>query len=134
MTITYQTLVFTHPTGQDWLEMFLDHGYKYVWESLMAITSMLPVDYLNADEAIEGLAAAAVIASALNRPIPGTPPELLAWIPGHPLGNDPELVQMARDALARIQADSELKERWEAGGDAAAWHAVVLDLQDRLTP
>ena len=132
MMITHPTLVFTHPTGQDWLEIFLDHGYKYVWESLMAITSMLPVDYLNVDEAIEGIAAAAVIASALNRPLPGTPPELLAWIPGHPLGDDPELVQMARDALARVLADSELKEQWEAGGDAAAWHTTTLDLQNCL--
>lgn len=112
--------------------MFLDHGYKYVWESLMAITSMLPVDYLNADEAIEGIAAAFVIASALNHPLPGTPQELLAWLPGHPLGDDPELVQMARDALARIQTDSELKGMWEAGGDAAAWHTTTLDLQNCL--
>lgn len=125
--------VFTHPTGQEWLEMFLDHGYKYVWESLMAITSMLPVDYLNGDEAIEGVAAAAVLAAALHTPLPGTPPELLTWVQGHPLGHDPELVQMGVDALCRILADSELKEMWEAGGDAAAWYTTVTTLQHTLS-
>lgn len=129
MTTNAPLTIFTHPTGQDWLEMFLDHGYKYVWESLMAITSMLPMDYLNADEAIEGLAAAAVIAAALHRPVPGTPPRLLSWVPHHPLGNDPELVQMARDALVRILTDSELKKMWETDPDAAAWQTIVLDLQ-----
>ncbi len=99
----------------------------------MAITSMLPVDYLNVDEAIEGIAAASVIASALNHPLPGTPPQLLAWLPAHPLGHDPELVQMAQKAVARILADSELKEMWERGDDAAAWQTIVLDLQKRLS-
>ncbi|MBK9051968.1 MAG: DUF4259 domain-containing protein [Chloroflexi bacterium] len=84
MTPLNNHTLFTHPTSQDWLEIFLDHGYKYVWESLMAITSMLPVDYLNVDEAIEGVAAAAVIAAALNHPLPDTPPEILAWLPAHP--------------------------------------------------
>lgn len=133
MTQLNNHTLFTHPTSQDWLEIFLDHGYKYVWESLMAITSMLPVDYLNVDEAIEGLAAASVIAAALNQPLPDTPAEILAWLPAHPLGHDPELVQMAQKAVARILADSELKEMWESGEDAAAWQTIVLDLQKRLS-
>ncbi|MBK9051969.1 MAG: hypothetical protein IPL78_13980 [Chloroflexi bacterium] len=39
---------------------------------------------------------------------------------------------MAQKAITRILADSELKEGWEREDGAAAWQAIVLDLQKQL--
>ncbi|MET9351071.1 DUF4259 domain-containing protein [Streptomyces termitum] len=87
-------------------------------------------EYLDADLAMEAVAAAALLAAQC----PGGEPVTTSYGPKKPLGVLPgELRPQAVAALDRIlAADSELLELWEESG-ADEWKAGVLRLREVLT-
>lgn len=88
-------------------------------------------DYLEADEASAGLAAAEIVAALRQRPSSSLPEHVAAWVQEHSDAFDPELSQLAMSAVARIKTSSELKELWDEG-NASEWQGVVADLEHRL--
>jgi crotonobetainyl-CoA:carnitine CoA-transferase CaiB-like acyl-CoA transferase len=89
-------------------------------------------DYLDADEAVEAIAAAEVLAKALGR---GTQSDAYtekvdAWLTTITTKPSAELLQLAQRALARVLApESELRELWEESDHFAEWVSSVVALQ-----
>jgi hypothetical protein len=91
-----------------------------------------PEGYLEAPTCSEALAAAEVVAALVGRAGPELPEEVLAWLSAHAITPPPELVVLARAAIDRILADSELKELWEESEEGGAWVSEVQALRGRL--
>ena len=130
------TGIFENDTALDWVWALEDAE-----DALALIGATLErvvgngVDYLDAGDAEEALAAAQVISMLQGNP--GSEgdysEELDAWVRQHPLAVPPALAQKARTALARIVAPhSELAELWEESGEAGEWKACVTELQSRI--
>lgn len=89
-------------------------------------------EYLDADEAVEAVAAAEVLAKALGR---GTQSDAYtgkvdAWLASIPAKPSPELSALAQRALAKVLGpESELRELWEESDEFALWEASVVALQ-----
>ncbi|HEU4566145.1 MAG TPA: DUF4259 domain-containing protein, partial [Gemmatimonadaceae bacterium] len=62
------------------------------------------------------------------------PPEVAEWVAENrdDDGARPELVALARRAVERIAAESELRDLWAESDDFEAWEASVADLRARL--
>lgn len=88
--------------------------------------------YLDADAAVDAVAAAEVLAKALGR---GTQSDVYtekldAWLASISATPSPELSVLAQRALARVLApESELRELWEDSDDFAQWESSVVALQ-----
>ena len=78
------------------------------------------------------LAAAEVVAALIGRTHASLPEEALSWVRGQPSQINGHLLQLAREALHRIQTKSELRDLWEESEDFAAWQATMKSLEDRL--
>ena len=92
------------------------------------------VPYLEAPVASEALAAAEIVACWLGHPLSKLPDGIAEWAREHSSGFSPELVQLARQAVATIKTKSELRDLWEEGdaATAAEWYTVIADLERRL--
>ncbi|CAN3985077.1 DUF4259 domain-containing protein [Kitasatospora purpeofusca] len=89
-------------------------------------------DYLDSDEAVEAVAAAALVAAQC----PGGEPVTTAYGPDEPLPVLPaDLRPLAAEALDRVLADeSELAELWDETADGPAWRRAVRELRGVLVP
>src|SRR4051794_37759685 len=87
-------------------------------------------DELDAPEASCPLAAVEVVAAAAGASAHDLPPEVTAWVGAHAVSDD--LRALARQAVERVAARSELRELWDEAGDPD-WFAAVGDLQSRLS-
>jgi len=93
------------------------------------------IDYLEAPEAEEALAAAQVVAMLQGNPgnMGAYGDEVAEWVLTHPLMVSPELAHKARAAVLRVLApQSELAELWEESDEASEWKDCVQDLQTRI--
>jgi len=101
-----------------------------------AIADVLRVDeYLDADVACIGLAAAEVVAALRDEPQDKLPAEVSRWVHAHRLAPGDELVRDCLIAVEKIRTDdeSELKELWEEDDTLPVeWYAVLDDLTSRL--
>ena len=81
-----------------------------------------------------GLAAAEIVAFWLGHPDQHCPDELQEWARRHADGLSPEFISLARQAVATIKANSELKDLWEEGDGIVApkWYKAIADLERRL--
>ncbi|MDY0813749.1 DUF4259 domain-containing protein [Kitasatospora purpeofusca] len=89
-------------------------------------------DYLDCDEAVKALAAAALVASQC----PDGAPVTTAYGPDEPLPVfAADLRPLAVAALDRVVAEeSELAELWDETEDGPAWRRAVQELRDVLAP
>ncbi len=89
-------------------------------------------EYLDFDEAVEAVAAAALVASQC----PDGAPVTSAYGPDQPLPVFPaDLRPLAVAALDRVVGEeSELAELWDEGGEGPAWRRTVRELRDVLAP
>ncbi|MDH4187399.1 MAG: DUF4259 domain-containing protein [Nitrospira sp.] len=89
-------------------------------------------NYHEAPDCATGLAAAEVVAALNGHPHADMPEEVKEWT-GRRLGAVAiALLSNARQAVAAVAADSELKELWEETDDYQAWQEHVADLLRRL--
>ena len=80
------------------------------------------------------LAAAEVIAALRGQPAEHLPEEVTEWVGLHPYDIPNDLLAAAREAVAKVRDDSELKELWEETTWLESWQASVDDLLRRLAP
>ncbi len=136
---------FDNDSASEWAADLADGGDLAMVRDTLATAARCPADeYLESDEGAEALAAAEVVAAALGRPVRqiamGTSgPHALAWGRGHAGAGKPDLVELALEAIERVEAaESELQELWSAeegpgaGASARDWFAEVEDLRNRL--
>jgi len=126
---------FGNDTANDWAYDLENHkDFRHVSQ---AITSVLENgdDYLDADLAVEAIAASEVLAKALGR---GTQSDAYtekvdAWLTSLTVTPPPELLLQASHALDRILApDSELRELWEESDDFQTWESSVKALHSAI--
>ena len=77
------------------------------------------------------IAAAEVVAAAIDRPHPELPEEVASWIAARRHRPWAELAPLAAGAVRRLRGASEGDERWEGSGDEA-WRFEADDLLARL--
>ncbi|MCL4266642.1 MAG: DUF4259 domain-containing protein [Anaerolineae bacterium] len=124
---------FENDTAVDWLYDFEANDFRLIDRTLASVAAMQAVDYLDADEACEALAAAECVAAAAGFPAANLPNEVIDWVSANsPIQVKPEYVRMAAAAVTRVRTQSELKELWAETDDYEAWDTAVADLQTRL--
>lgn len=132
---TWDVGTFDNDIAGDWaweLETQPDTGFV---SATLARVHDAGSDYLEADTACEGLAAAEVVArlrgnwgarNAYTESVDN-------WVASHPRQPSPELVAQAVAAIDRVLAEpSELLELWSDSDEFARWRAAVLDLRQRV--
>lgn len=91
-------------------------------------------EYLDEDICSSALAAAEIVAALRGRPASDLPDDARAWVQKHGkrVKVDQDLIDTTHDVIARIAADSELRDLWMDSDDAEAWEGVLTDLQSRI--
>lgn len=124
---------FGNDTANDWAFDLEDYDdLSYVIDTLQTVIDTGDED-LDSGEACEAIAAAEVIAWLRGKPTPtdAYTEKLAKWVAAHPLKPPANVVQLALDALDRIETEpSELSELWE---DSEEWTAAMDDLRARLS-
>lgn len=126
---------FDNDTAGDWAyELETQPDTSFVSTTLANVLATGD-DYLDADVACEGLAAAEVVArlrgnwgvrNAYTEPVDN-------WVESHPGQPPAELVAQAAAAIDRVTtAPSELLELWSESDDFARWREAVADLKRRV--
>lgn len=79
------------------------------------------------------LAAGEIVSAIFGQPPHELPKSVEEWLETG-IHMPKEVLEMAREAVAKIHTSSELKDFWEEDGVAHArpWHEVVVDLEHRL--
>ena len=124
---------FGNDTACDWLADFTESDDFSAVEAALQTVLDTGDDYLDSDEAVQGIAAAEVVAWLRGRPtaVDAYTEKLAEWIAAHPTHPSAALTQKALSALDRIeQPPSELPDLWE--GDPE-WQAAMSDLRARLS-
>lgn len=124
---------FANDAAQDWLYDFGENDFRLIDRTLAGVAAMIEADELDAWEAQEVLAAAECVAAAAGFPPDNLPQELAEWLAENsPMSVKPEYIEMARKAVARVLAQSELREVWLESEEFAGWETAVHNLQSRL--
>jgi hypothetical protein len=126
---------FENDTAADWVwELAESDDLSVVKAALDAPLADDADDVLDADVCCTALAAAEIVAALKGKGPRSMPDQARDWLAKNKskLKVDQELIDTAHDAVARVAADSELREQWEDAEEIDAWDAVLQDLQKRL--
>ncbi len=133
---TWSHEAFGNDTACDWAAALAEGDSLQPVERAIDAVARAPAGVLDADTAVEALAAAEVVARLRGRPGDGsayTAP-VDAWVLRTRHRPSAALVQGALAALDRIAGpDSELHALWAEGDGLADWLASIADLRGRLT-
>ena len=126
---------FGNDTAIDWANELQDtQDFLLVEQAIQRVLDCGPA-YLDADLAVEAVAAAEIIAKALGR---GTQSDAYtedvdAWLKSISAVPTATLRSNAHQAMSRILGpDSELKELWEESEDLESWESSVRLLQSAV--
>lgn len=126
---------FGNDTASDWAyDLEEQEDFSLVAQAIQSVLDN-GADYLDADLAMEAIAAAEVLAKALGR---GTQTDAYtekvdAWLASIKAKPSADLLSKAQIALTRIMGpDSELKELWEESDDFEDWVSSVKTLQSAV--
>ncbi len=89
-------------------------------------------DYLNASDSSMTIAAAEVVAVAKGSPPPAVPKQIADWVSKVEGAPSAEMAELARRAVEKIRANSELKDLWLEAEGLNEWSAALRDLEGRL--
>ena len=125
---------FDNDDALQFIDVLTSTSAGIVAVALDAAASFPLEECLEATEGAMAVAAAEVVAAALDQPTPVVPAAVRAWVAGNRDRLDIDLTApMAREAVARVEAvDSELRELWEESDQLDAWRDAMTDLRARL--
>jgi hypothetical protein len=89
-------------------------------------------DYLQAPDASTVIAAAEVVASAKGSPAEAAPKQIQDWVSNIEGAPSDEMIELARRAVSKVRANSELKDLWLQAEGLNDWSAALRDLEERL--
>ena len=89
--------------------------------------------YLEAPECSVTIAAAEVVATAKGNPPQAVPKQIAEWVSKVEGAPSAEMLDLARRAVERVRANSELKDLWLEAEGLNEWSAALRDLEARLT-
>lgn len=126
---------FDNDTASDWVYGLEEHeDFSLVEQALQSVLDT-GTDYLDADLAVEAVAASEALAIALGR---GTQPDdcpesVATWLASLTTKPPAELLHKAQAALVRVLGpDSELRELWEDSEEFEAWQSSMHALQSAV--
>ncbi len=90
-------------------------------------------DYLNASDSSTTVAAAEVVATAKGNPPQAVPKQIAEWVSKVEGAPSAEMLDLARRAVERVRANSELKDLWLEAEGLNEWSAALHDLEGRLS-
>ena len=121
---------FENDDACDWLiELCEGQDTRPIIDALTAITESDEEICIEDPECSCAIAAAEIVAAAKGRPSADLPDEAKEWLAENAIRADEGLVTLAKQALARVKADSEL---WDESESANEWDAAIDDLKARL--
>ena len=124
---------FDNDDAMDWVsELAGASDWSHVEAAFESVNDLAPDDYLQAPEASVALAAAEVVAAAIDAPGADLPDEVKDWVKDHGEEVAPRHAKEARKAVDRVAEKSELLDLWTESDDATSWQAAIVDLQKRL--
>jgi hypothetical protein len=122
---------FSNDDALDWLFAFTEAPtVEMLRDTLDAIIA--EDEYLDAPDCSEAIVAAEIIASLNGRPSSKIPDDLKDWLATDHGLDAKALAPLARKAMSRIIAGSELQELWDASDSQAAWNGEMTELMARL--
>lgn len=126
---TWSSGAFDNDDAADWAYRLTDTADEGVVEA--ALRRAIDAGSPSAPVAQTAVAAAEVVAAGLGAQGPDLPTEVAAWV--HARRDRPwaDLARLARSALDRVTAESELAELW-GEDDPTAWMTEVDGLRARL--
>lgn len=129
----WQIATFANEEASLWLDDLLDERDPYFIHNTLEIVIDCPAD--EKPEAWDcgcALAAAEVVAAARGNPPEQFPSEASEWIEAYGIEADPEVLELVRRAVVRIETDSRMREEMEADGRLPEWLDCLQRLRRRL--
>lgn len=122
---------FQNDDALDLLDDLVDGGDERMLRDALDGALSTAAEPLEATDASSALAAAEMVAALRGRPAADLPDEAVDWARGRPAPSD-DLVARARQAVAAVLADSELRDLWLETDELAMWQGSVEELRERL--
>jgi Domain of unknown function (DUF4259) len=123
---------FENDDSADWITEFIKQP------SITAIIDTLTLsaeagldDYLELAEDASVMAAAEIIAALNHQPSSDLPEEIGEWVATQN-EIDPDLIELALQAIARVKTNSELQDLWQNSTSLDEWLAAVSNLEERI--
>ncbi|MFS1525852.1 DUF4259 domain-containing protein [Microbulbifer sp. 2304DJ12-6] len=125
---------FGNDTACDWAGDFSENpSLEVVKEAINSVIAT--ADYLDSDEACEGLVACEIVARLKGNWGEKSvySEEIDKWVESTNVEPSKELVAAAEKAIVRILgSDSELQELWDEDGKSEKWHSEMNNLLERV--
>jgi hypothetical protein len=122
---------FENDAALDWLVDLAEGEPAQFRDALALVRGAEPDDYVDADDAFAALAAAELVAAARTGKNERLPDDAARWLADHAGVIRPDDAALARAAIERVLAGSELGDLWFEG-NAEPWRATVAELLRRL--
>ena len=124
---------FANDSAMDWLSELADGGPSLLVRALRAAAGAAEEDaYLEFEESTAALVAAELVAAALGHGDDRLDEDALGWLEEHQEAARAIGAELARRAVERVYANSEMRELWDENGTDMEWHADVRELLKRL--
>ena len=122
---------FENDDAMDWVIGLAQGSGDAVLRSALTPVATTDDRYLEAPDCSIAIAAAEAVAAARGQPNISLPDEVVRWVRKKPEVTA-DLVALARSAVDRIAAKSELRDLWAESDSAETWRAAMTDLRGRL--
>lgn len=123
---------FENDSAMDWLGELAGSGPSIVGDTLADVAD--ETVHLDLEDASAALAAAELVAAAHGKGDDRLDETAVSWLAAHRAQIATVDLALARRAVERVFASSELREIWDESDEAGDWHANVRGLIRRLTP
>lgn len=124
---------FENDAALDWFDDLEDGGVAMLRETLERAADADADEYIEIDDASAALAAAELVAAALGRGDDRLDEDALVWTAANRDHVTEADLALARRAVARVIARSEVQELWDANGTNNEWRPVADELLRRLS-
>jgi len=123
---------FENDDSADWITEFIKQpSITAIIDTLTLAAEAGVDDYLELAEDASVLAAAEIIAALNHQPSSDLPEEISEWVATQN-EIDPDLIELALQAIARVKSNSELQDLWQNSTSLDEWLAAVSNLEERL--
>lgn len=122
---------FENDDAADWAADLAEMGEDALIDEALERVLDAETDYIEAPDASCAIAAAEVVAALQGKPGSDFPDDLRPWIEGKP-SPKPDIVKKARQAVAAIKKESELRDNYVDSDGLDEWQPLVDDLERRL--
>ena len=122
---------FENDDAMDWVIGLAEGSGDAVLRDALTPITTTDDRYLEGPDCSIAVAAAEAVAAARGHANASLPDEVVEWVRQKPEVTG-ELVALARSAVDRIAAKSELRDLWDESDSAETWRAAMTDLRARL--